>query len=123
MTKNIHFGILFLVSILITGFPLWVTSYAELSVGKIIMVDGVLALVTTWIAGVLAGRQYLWIVFSVAGGFFIAYIIKTVLDLAHNPTDHNLLPFELIFVGFIAACVTFSGIALAWITRKLFRFS
>ena len=123
MTKNIHLFILLLVSVLITGLPLWLSTYQELSAGRIIWVSGVLALIITWIASVLSGNKYLRIVLTVQGGFFIAYIIKIVEDLAHNPTDHNLLPFELIFVGLISICTTFSGIALAWITRKLFRFS
>lgn len=123
MTKNIHLFILLLVSVLITGLPLWLSTYQELSAGRIIWVSGVLALIITWIASVLSGNKYLRIVLTVQGGFFIAYIIKIVEDLAHNPTDHNLLPFELIFVGLISICTTFAGIALAWITRKLFRFS
>ncbi len=123
MTKNIHFFILLLVSIVVTGAPLWFTTYKDLSDGKIIWVSGAMALITTFVAGILTGRKYLLIVSTVAGGFFVAYIIKIVEDVARNSTDHNLLPFELIFVGFISLCATFTGIALAWISRKLFRFS
>jgi hypothetical protein len=83
----------------------------------------VLALLTTWVAGVLQGKAYRKTATAVGGGFFIAYIIKIVIDLISDPTDHNLLPFELVFVAFIIICLTSAGIALAWIIRKCFRFS
>ncbi|MES2372607.1 MAG: hypothetical protein V4557_08510 [Bacteroidota bacterium] len=123
MTKKINLFILFFASVLITGLPLWLTSYQELTAGNIIKVSGALSIAITWVAGVLPGKQYLKIVSAVSGGFFMAYVIKIIIDLINNPTDHNLWPFELVIIAFIIICVTSAGIALAWITRKCFRFS
>ncbi len=110
---------LFIAATLAAGLPIWFLNYHTYSKGMFMIISEVLVfLLATYMAFRVKDKNKT-IFFTVAGGFILAIILKIVIDIFIDPSNHNLWPFELIL--FMIAAVIFSGagVGLGWGMRKL----
>ena len=66
-----------------------------------------------------AGKSRYRVVHWILAGVFVAHIWVIQLDWRVDPTDHNLLPFEFVFLGIMAL----PGYAAAKAAQLVDRFS
>lgn len=110
---------LFAIATLVAGLPIWFTSYQAFSKARVVIISEVLTfLLAALFAYRTTGKNKI-IFFTVAGGFISAIILKIVIDIFINPTDHNLWPFELILFLIAAFIFTGAGIGFGWGIRKI----
>jgi hypothetical protein len=106
-----------IVTMILTGLPLWLSSYQSFNT------------YSYYSLGILSILSFIFLAFSYCSwkdlfkmqmlGFFLAWVIKVVIDATKDPTSHNLLPFELAIMLFIAFIATSIGIGLAVLVQFL----
>jgi hypothetical protein len=45
-------------------------------------------------------------------------VVRIALDLARDPTTHNLLPFEIVIAGIVGGAVSLAGSAVGWLAGR-----
>jgi len=109
---------LFIISLVLTGIFLWLSSYIPLlknwkAIATFVLL---LALITT----LLSKETGKMIVLAVSCGYMGAYIIRIIIDVISDPTSHNLLPFEIILLTLNILPAALIGFGLGFVVKKLF---
>ena len=99
------------ITMVLTGIPMWLTGYQSYNT------------YAYYAFGILSLLSFLFILFTYCPwkellkmqllGFFFAWVVKVILDIREDPSNHNLLPFELVILLLVAFIVTSIGIGLA----------
>ncbi len=119
MLKPFNEKRLFLLATLAAGLPIWFVSYHSFSQGMFTIISEVLVfLLATYAAFQIKDKNKI-IFFTIAGGFILAIILKIIIDIFMNPSDHNLWPFELILYMIAAFLFSGVGVGLGWGIRKI----
>lgn len=119
MLKPFNEKRLFLLATLAAGLPIWFLSYHTYTKGMFTIISEVLVfLLAAYAAFQIKDRNKI-IFFTVAGGFILAVVLKIIIDILINPTDHNLWPFELILYMMAAFIFSGVGVGLGWGMKKL----
>jgi peptidoglycan/LPS O-acetylase OafA/YrhL len=119
MLKPFNEKKLFLLALLAAGLPIWFVSYHMYTKGMLTIISEVLVFLLATYASFQIKDKNKIIFFIVAGGFILAIILKIVIDILINPTDHNLWPFELILYMMAAFIFSGVGVGLGWGMKKL----
>jgi energy-converting hydrogenase Eha subunit A len=120
MVKTINVKWLLLISVLTTGAPIWFLSYGTFVNTKIIWLSGALTLLLALLFCLITKEQNKRIFFTTAIGFITATIIKIIIDIIYDSTNHNLLPFEVIYYAIIAFLAATIGVGLGFMIKKIF---
>jgi len=112
--------ILLAISTLAAGVMFWPVPYSELDYTSTSHLTTwiIAALIAGFVGVVLLRRTTKNSTFLVTSGFLMAVIIKAFIDYFEDPTNHNLIPFELLITIVIALPPAFIG---AWVGNKLIR--
>jgi len=110
---------LFLLAFLATGLPIWFVSYHTYTKGMLTIISEVLVFLLATYASFQTKNKNKSILFIVAGGFILGIIVKIIIDILINPTDHNLWPFELVLYLMAAFLFSGAGVGLGWGMRNL----
>lgn len=112
--------ILLIVATLATGLMFWPVPYSELDYTSTSHLTTwiISALIAGFIGVILLRKSTKHTTLLVTTGFLLAVIIKVNIDYFDDPTNHNLVPFELLITLLIALPPAFIG---AWIGNMLIR--
>ena len=119
MLKPFNEKRLFLLATLAAGLPIWFISYHTYTKGMLTIISEVLVFLLAAYAAFQIKDKNKIIFFAVAGGFILAIILKIIIDIFINPSDHNLWPFELILYMMAAFLFSGAGVGLGWGMRKI----
>ncbi len=112
--------LVFAAIILVSGLPMWFTNYATYSnYSQVFLLYG--GVVCAIGSGFLAyyGKHKTWkIIFFIAAAHQLAFIGKVFIDGMEDPTNHNLLPFEMITLLAIDLLFSLGVAALVKQTQK-----
>lgn len=121
---NRHFTLLFYVmmAFLVSGAAIWLPEYSDLSLpnalfGFPLWVIFFCALFGRWFS------KHGVVVVSVAIGVapLLAYLLRMMIDVARDPTSHNLWPVALFIAGVVSFPVAAIGSFLAWYLEALLK--
>lgn len=119
MLKPFNEKRLFLLALLAAGLPIWFVSYHTYTKGMLTIISEVLVFLLAGYTSFQTKDKNKIILFTVAGGFILAIVLKIVIDIFIDPTDHNLWPFELVLYMIAAFIFSGAGVGLGWGMRKL----
>ena len=109
----------FAAGVLLIGIPFWLLPYNANVFGNPGIHAGLggLALVTAVLAfaGVPAGRLF-W---AMAGAFPAAYALRVVVDVARDPTSHNLWPIGMVMIAVYSLVAVVPGLIVGLLLRRL----
>ena len=105
------------------GAPYWATPYAAVSLPHTLVTPALLVVVAAAAGLRWLGAASLWNAVWIAGAAVPAAVVARVaVDVAADPTSHNLWPFEVAFVlpvGFVSALAgAVAGGAAAWVAGR-----
>lgn len=110
----------FTAGLLLTGLPYWRLPYnADIFADTALLLGlGGLAVVTAVVA--VAGKVPLGRLFWVMlAAFPAAVAVRVAVEVAKDPTDHNLWPFELIFAAIFSLVAVVPGLIVGALLRRL----
>jgi hypothetical protein len=91
--------IVFIAIVILTGTPMWVVDYNQYANNGLIPFSGVV--IAAFCAGILAYNtvhKKSKLTFYVIAAHMVAFLIKVFIDCSKDPTNHNLLPFEMLIL-------------------------
>jgi hypothetical protein len=108
------------VSLLSVGIPYWLIPYNKLSLPDALLTPGLAVVVASALLLRLFGGASFWRTTFVIGGSVGAVVMARVLaDAAHDPTSHNLWPFEVVIALAIGLCCSLAGSIVGNLMRTL----
>lgn len=112
--------ILLIVATLAAGLMFWPVPYSELDYTSTSHLTTwiISALIAGFIGVILLRKSTKHSTIVVTTGFLLAVIIKVNIDYFDDPSNHNLVPFELLITLLIALPPAFIG---AWVGNMLIR--
>jgi len=104
-----------LAGVLACGLPLWPVPYQQVSMPGNPSASTWLLLGTFagLIAGYLLRKRKRVPILAVTAGFALAVVGRVAVETAHDPTSHNLWPFEVVIAGAIGLVAALVGVGLA----------
>lgn len=108
-----------LLGLIIGAITLWPMSYTTLnnSTSGIALGWAIFCLIAGLYLGATSDRPLSTLALSVCGGVAIAQVVRIIVDCTIDPTNHNLWPFEFVFM---MICCFPSALVGAWVGRRLF---
>lgn len=108
------------VSGVVLGVPYLLASYDSLEGTGVVWGWGPLVLLAVSFVLAAFGRVPLLAAAAVTTGSLIAIVIaRIVVDVAGDPTSHNLWPLELVIAGVIGGVASLAGASLGMLTGRL----
>lgn len=101
------------------GVPYWRVPYSQLQLPTSLVGPGLL--VTALAAGLLHWSHPLrWrLALAATGGAIVAIVVlRIALDVARDPTTHNLFPFELLLAALVGTAAAGIGIGASALCRR-----
>jgi hypothetical protein len=99
--------IAFLLTFVAVGVPYWLIPYNTINLPDALLSPGLwIAFFATLILRSYAGARFWKATLTIAAAVPAAVFARVIVDCAHDPTAHNLWPFEIIIaclVGFVCA--------------------
>ncbi len=111
MTRNSPAWLLigFLIAFIAVGFPYWQLAYNEVSLPDALYGPGLVAVAAVAMMLRAFGVARFWIVWLVtAAAAPAAVMARVVVEVAQDPTSHNLWPFEIVLAlwpGLVSALI------------------
>ncbi|MBK7141923.1 MAG: hypothetical protein IPH75_07570 [bacterium] len=107
-----------LLGLIIGAITLWPMSYSTLnnSTSGIALGWAIFCAIAGLYLGATTDRPYARLALAVCGGVAIAQVIRIIVDCTFDPTNHNLWPFEFVWMMICCFPATFIG---AWVGRRL----
>ncbi len=110
----------FAVGLLLMGIPFWQLPYNHQGFvypGLIVSLAG-LGVITAGLAasGQASLRRVFWTMIS---AFPAAIAIRVAVEVAEDPTDHNLWPFELVYGFVMSLMAVVPGLLIGALVRKV----
>ena len=91
--------IVFIVIVMLTGTPMWVVDYGQYANNYRIPFSGVIiAAVCAYILAYNTVHKKSKLTLYVIAAHQLAFLIKVYIDCLEDPTNHNLLPFEMLIL-------------------------
>lgn len=118
MNRWVWPGVACLASTLALGSRYWTVSYHDLTVPTSLPVWALLlAVVLTVVLRVVTDAPW-WLVF-LAGALPVPIVVcaRIAVDVALDPTSHNLFPFEVVIAAFVGAFLGGVGLGLGEVLR------
>jgi len=106
-------------SVITAGTPIWFLSYSTFVNTKIIWLSAALTLLLALLFCLITKGQNKRIFFTTAIGFITATIVKITIDMIYDSTNHNLLPFEVIYYAIIAFLASLIGVSTGYVIKKI----
>ena len=110
----------FAAGLLLTGIPYWRLPYNANIFADTALLFGFVGLgvVTAVLAasGIARLARTFWVMLA---AFPVAVMIRVAVDVAKDPTDHNLWPFELIFAAVFSLVAVVPGLIVGALARRL----
>lgn len=110
----------FAAGLLLTGLPFWRLPYNADVFGDSGVIAGLagLGIVTAALAlsGVAPLKHIFWIMLA---AFPAAVALRVIVEVAQDPTDHNLWPFELIITAIVSLAAVIPGLIVGALLRRL----
>lgn len=108
-----------LLGLIIGAIILWPMSYATLnnSTSGIALGWAVFCLLAGLHLGAISDRLLSALALSICGGVAIAQVVRIIVDCTIDPTNHNLWPFEFVFM---MICCFPSALVGGWVGRRFF---
>lgn len=110
--------LVFLIIVFIIGIPMWFISYSQYSKNTFIPV-AICGLCAAILAYKTVHNKWKIMLFVIAAQQ-VAFFIKVIIDCISDPTNHNLLPFEIIYLIIFDAIACAIGIAIGSFLRETF---
>jgi peptidoglycan/LPS O-acetylase OafA/YrhL len=91
--------IIFIVIVIISGLPMWLSTYTQYL--NHLWITGLSTLLCAICAGIIAfktNHKKRKIVFYVVGAHQVALLVKIVIDCIPDKTNHDLAPFEMLML-------------------------
>jgi hypothetical protein len=99
--------IAFLLTFVAVGVPYWVIPYHKINLPDALLTPGLsLAFLTTLVLRSYGGARFWTVTMTIAAAVPAVVFVRVIVDCAHDPTAHNLWPFEIIIallIGFVCA--------------------
>ncbi len=108
----------FLFLLLALGIPYWRADYASLELADLTGWPALLVFIVA-AATRLAGARFSTALWVVGSAIPAIVVIRIAIDVAADPTSHNLWPLELSIFGFVSFAVTLLGVLAGHAARKL----
>ena len=110
----------FVAGLALMGIPFWTLPYNNQEFpypGQVLGMIG-LAVVTALLAvsGVTSPKRIFW---TMLAAFPVAVAIRVAVEVAQDPTDHNLWPFELIYAAVVSLVAVVPGLLVGALVRKV----
>lgn len=109
----------FAAGLLLTGVPYWLLSYKANIFADPLLLAGLagLGVVTAVLAASDIARlgRIFWLMLA---AFPAAVAIRVVIEVAQDPTDHNLWPFELIMAAAFSLVAVVPGLLVGVLFRR-----
>jgi hypothetical protein len=114
--------IIFIAIVCFSGLPMWFTTYTQFINNSLFSFYSILV---TAICGSILGfvtiHKFFKILFFVIAAQQISFLIKVYLDCRIDPTNHNLVPFEIIILFIEDFVVCAIGVAIGVSLRTIKR--
>ena len=113
--------VIFLVIVIATGIPWWITNYHQYT-GSIlytitsVIICGIASLILTFITA----HKKVKIVFYSCAALMVAFLIKVYIDGREDPTNHNLVPFEMVIIGAVGLLACTIGAIIGTLLQPIF---
>jgi len=110
----------FSAAFLVSGLPWWLAPYNRFTLSHPLAILGCLALVgmSAWVAGGTSlGLARGGLV--VGAGVPCAVLVRVVVEMAGEPTSHNLWPFEVVLAGLFGFSIAYAAGGLGWLCRRI----
>lgn len=99
--------IAFLLTFVSVGVPYWLIPYHKLNLPDALLTPGLsLVFLTTLVLRSHGGAKFWTVTMTIATAVPAVVFARVIFDCAHDPTAHNLWPFEIIIallIGFVCA--------------------
>ena len=99
--------IAFLLTFVAVGVPYWLIPYNRLNLPDALLTPGLpLAFLATLVLRSHGGAKFWKVTLTIAAAVPAVVLARVIFDCAHDPTAHNLWPFEIIIaslIGFVCA--------------------
>lgn len=108
--------IIFLVIVFFSGLPMWFTTYTQFINNSLISFYSILvSAICGCILGFVTGHKFFKILFYIIAAQQVSFLIKVYLDCRIDPTNHNLVPFEIIilFIEDFVVCAIGVGLGVS----------
>jgi len=110
----------FAAGLVLTGIPYWRLPYNADYFGDLLVQLGLVGLAAVTAALAASGTAGLWRIFrTMLAAFPAAVAIRVVVDVAQDPTDHNLWPFELIIAAVFSLVAVVPGLVVGAMVRRV----
>ena len=110
--------LVFLLIVFTVGFPMWFISYSEYEKNNFIPVI-LCALCAAILVYKTVHNKWKIMLFVIAA-HQVAFLIKVIIDCISDPTNHNLLPFEIMVLIILDAIACAIGVAIGSFLRETF---
>ncbi len=110
--------LVFLLVVLTVGFPMWLISYSQYE--KNIFIPVILCGLCAAILVYKTVHNKWKIMLFVIAAHQVAFLLKVIIDWISDPTNHNLLPFEIIILIIFDALACAIGVAIGLFLRETF---
>jgi urea transporter len=100
----------FLLAFLVVGLPYWRVPYAQVSLPTTLYGYGLVCVGAAALVCRAFGRTPLWWTIGIVGASVPAAVTaRVIVEVAMDPTDHNLWPFELVIAGWMGVAASGVG--------------
>jgi len=105
--------------VLAVGLFLWPLAYSEVELPTSLMNASMLVLLLVAAALMVWTPTPFWLAFlCTAAAAPIAVMLRVTVEVAADPTTHNLWPLEVVLAGFTGGFFAFLGVSIGWLIRR-----
>ena len=109
----------FAAGLLLTGIPFWRLPYNADFWGDLPFQLGFVGLAAATAVLAASGAARLWPLFwAMLAAFPAAVAIRVAVEVAQDPTDHNLWPIELVMAAAVSLVAVVPGLAIGALARR-----
>lgn len=110
----------FLAALLLIGVPAWSMPYAEAGVPADLIGPGLAVLAAITVLLALAGVARLRVLLTTMALCPAAVVVlRAIVEIAADPTSHNLWPFEIVIALVVGAGAVLPALAIGLVARLL----
>lgn len=119
MRRNLVVGLTWLVAFLAVGLPYWSIPYGSVNLPNALPVLGLLVVGGVALFLVASTRLSLGMSTGILGSTVPAVVlVRVIVEVAGDPTSHNLWPFELVIAGVSGVVVAGAGALIGALWRR-----
>ena len=115
--KTRPFPFIVLITVVVTGIFIWISSYYNHNID--FTIPFVLSVLFAFAFSILTELQLRKIMLATTIGVIIALVTKIIIDWQLDPTSHNLFPFEIMIDLFVISIASLIGATIGLVYRRL----